>query len=41
MGLAKNMEDMVKNNRLVISGKQGEDFLNYFSDTIGLVNMKE
>jgi hypothetical protein len=39
--MAFNTTEMVKKNHIVISGKQGEDFLNYFKETTELVAQKE
>ncbi len=41
MALAGDMTNMVESNQMVISGKAGEDFLNFFKDTIDLVALRE
>ena len=38
---AKNMSLLAKNNKIVISGKNGEDLLNFFKETTDLVNQNE
>ena len=38
MKLAEDMSDLVRNNKVVLSGKQGEELLGYFRDTTKLIN---
>ncbi len=35
------MAQVVGKGHIVMSGKQGDDFLNFFKDTVDLVNIKE
>jgi len=39
--MADNLSSLAANNKLVISGKNGEDLLNYFKETTDLVNLNE
>jgi hypothetical protein len=39
--MAEQMTSLVGLGHIVLSGKQGDDFLNFFKDTVDLVNIKE
>lgn len=39
--MAEGMTNLMSNSHVVMSGKQGDEFLNFFKDTIDLVNIKE
>ena len=38
MKLSEEMANLVGTNKIILSGKQGEELLNYFKDTTDLVN---
>ena len=38
MSLTSNLEQLAKHNKLVVSGKQGDDILGYFKETADMVN---
>ena len=41
MKMAENMQGMIKNNKIVLSGENGEALLGYFRDTADLVNLSQ
>lgn len=37
MLMTDNMEKMVRNGKIIVSGKTGDEFLNFFKETTDLV----
>jgi hypothetical protein len=39
MKMSDNMQQMIKNNKIVLSGETGDSLLNFFKETTDLVNL--
>ena len=39
MKMTENMQQMVQNNKIVLSGETGDSLLNFFKETTDLVNL--
>lgn len=38
MKLSEDLTSLARNNKIIMSGKQGEELLNYFKDTTDMVS---
>lgn len=41
MKMSENMQAMVRNNRIVVSGENGENLLGFFRETADMVNLAQ
>ena len=41
MALTRNLEELSTNNKIIVSGKQGDEVLSFFKETADLVNGQE
>ena len=41
MALTRNLEELSTNNKIIDSGKQGDEVLSFFKETADLVNGQE
>ena len=39
MKMTENMQQMIQNNKIVLSGETGDSLLNFFKETTDLVNL--
>lgn len=39
--MAENLQDMVKNNKIIVGGENGDNLLNFFKETSDLVNLNQ
>jgi hypothetical protein len=39
MKMTQTLQDMIKNNKIIIGGENGEQLLSFFKDTTDLVNL--